>query len=174
MGPGIFTKYSKQVICGLLLVFGCIAALAAYYHFRGNVAGVSPYETVNDLYEQELLSITTEKDHYFTYEDSVVLRIRNDAEDYAIVQGEPRTDDWVLERKVDGVWRSLRTVKDQTVRWTGYNGNVHWGGGEERYVCSIAAYYKTPLEAGTYRIVLPNMEHCTSGHLAVEFTVGLE
>lgn len=171
MGPGIFTKYSKQVICGLLVLLGCIAALALYDQFRGPVGGVSPYETVNDLYEQQLLSITLDQAGYPRDVECIGLTLRNDAPDYILIQAEPHTDNWVLERKVEGTWRSLRTKNGQTVRWSGYSGGVAWNGGEETYLCNISAYYETPLEAGTYRIVLPNMEHMTTGHLAVEFTV---
>ena len=171
MGPGIFTKYSRQVIGGLLAVFVFIAALAVYYHLRGNVRGISPYETVNDLYEQELLSMTTDRESYPAEVSAVEVTLRNGASDYILIQDAPHTDEWVLEREVEGVWRSLRTKGNETIRWFGFNGGVYWGGEEETYVCDISRNYKPPLEGGTYRIVFPNMMHQTSGHLAVEFTV---
>lgn len=171
MGPGIFTKYSKQVIGGLVLVMVCVAALAAWYQLRGNVGGISPYETVNNLYEQEQLSITLDKAVYPPDVGEIALTLRNDASDYILIQDEPHTDNWVLERKVNGAWHSLRTKNGKTVRWFGYNGGVDWNGGEETYLCDISDYYQIPLEAGTYRIVLPNMMHMTTGHLAVDFTV---
>lgn len=171
MGPGIFTKYSKPAIGGLATVLLCIAALALYYQLRGPVGGVSPYETVNDLYEQELLSMTTDRESYPADVSSITVTLRNDASDYILIQDEPHTDEWVLEREVEGVWHSLRTRRNETVRWFGFNGGVYWNGGEETYICDISNYYETPLEAGTYRIVFPNMTHMITGHLAVEFTV---
>lgn len=171
MGPGIFTRYSRQVIGGLLAAFACIAALAIYYHLRGNIGGISPHETVNDLYEQELLSMTTDRMSYPAEVSVVEVTLRNDASDYILIQDEPHTDEWVLEREVEGVWRSLRTKGNETVHWFGFSGGVYWNGGEETYICDISQYYETPLEGGTYRIVFPNMMHQTSGHLAVEFTV---
>ena len=171
MGPGIFTKYAKPVIGGLAAVLLCIAALALYYRLRGPVGGVSPYETVNDLYEEELLSMTTDRESYPEDVSSITVTLRNDASDYILIQDEPHTDEWVLEREVEGVWRSLRTKNGETVRYFGFSGGVDWNGGEETYICDISHYYETPLEEGTYRIVFPNMTHMTTGHLAVEFTV---
>lgn len=171
MGPGIFTKYSKQVIGGLIVIFASFAVCTLYFQLRGNVGGVSPYETVNDLYEQGLLSMTTDQASYSTDVASITVTLRNDAPDYILIQGEPHTDEWALERKVDGSWRSLRTQWKEPVRWGMYAGGVDWNGGEEDYLCNISDYYKTPLETGTYRIVFPNMIHMTQGHLAVEFTI---
>lgn len=171
MGPGIFTKYSKQVIGGLVLVIVCVASLAAWYQMRGDLDGPSPYGTVNDLYEQELLSMRADRASYPANVGSVEITLRNDASDYILIQDEPHTDNWVLERKLDDGWHSLRTKNGDTVRWFGFNGGVYWNGGEETYLCSISDYYNTPLEAGTYRIVFPEMMHMTKGHLAVEFTV---
>lgn len=171
MGPGIFTKYSKQVIGTCVAILLCVTALALYFQLRGPVGGVSPYETVNDLYEQELLSMTTDRESYPADVSSITVTLRNDAPDYILIQDEPHTDEWVLEREVEGVWHSLRTRRNETVRWFGFSGGVYWNGGEETYVCDISHYYEMPLEEGTYRIVFPNMMHQTSGHLAVEFTV---
>ena len=130
MGPGIFTKYAKPVIGGLAAVLLCIAALALYYQLRGPVGGVSPYETVNDLYEQELLSMTTDRESYPEDVSSITVTLRNDASDYILIQDEPHTDEWVLEREVEGVWRSLRTKNGETVRYIGFSGGVDWNGGE--------------------------------------------
>ena len=171
MGPGIFTKYSRPVIGALAAVLLCIAALALYYQLRGPVGGVSPYAVVNDLYEQELLSMTTDKERYGPDVNSITVTLRNDASDYILIQDEPHTDEWVLEKEVEGVWHSLRTKTKGSLRWFGFNGGVYWDGGEETYICDISRYYETPLEEGTYRIVFPNMMHQTNGHLAVEFTV---
>ena len=171
MGPGIFTKYSRPVIGVLAALLFCAAALALYFHLRGDLAGPSPYAAVNDLYQQELLSITLDRAVYPADVTEIGLTLRNDAPDYILIQGEPHTDNWVLERQVEGQWRSLRTRKGQTVRWFGFGGGVYWNGGEETYLCHISEYYQTPLEGGTYRIVLPGMVHQTTGHLAVEFTV---
>lgn len=171
MGPGISTRYSKQVIGGCIVLLLSVVVCALYFQLRGNVGGVSPYATVNDLYQQEMLSITLDKASYPVDVREVILTLRNDASDYILIQDEPHTDNWVLERKVDGVWHSLRTKNGATVRWFGFDGGVGWNGGEETYLCDISDYYQTPLEAGTYRIVLPNMMHMTHGHLAAEFTV---
>ena len=47
MGPGILTRYSKQVLGGLLAVFAIIAAVLLYFRLRSPVCGVSPYEYIN-------------------------------------------------------------------------------------------------------------------------------
>ena len=83
----------------MALVMVCVAALAAWYQLRGNVGGISPYETVNNLYEQERLSITLDKAVYPPDVGEIALTLRNDASDYILIQDEPHTDNWVLERK---------------------------------------------------------------------------
>ena len=64
MGLGIFTKYSKQVIGGLVAFFLLLAAIPCYYWFRDPIGGVSPYTEVNDFFEQEKISFAVaEKVH---------------------------------------------------------------------------------------------------------------
>ena len=60
MGPGILTRYSKQVLGGILAVFAIMAAVLLYFRFRSPVGGVSPHEMVNDLYEWEYMTFTAE------------------------------------------------------------------------------------------------------------------
>ncbi len=184
MGPGILTRYSKQVFGGLLAVLLVAAAGMLYVRFRGPVGGVSPYGTVNDLFDQESISFTIEHDTYPADVETVQVTIRNDAEDTVVGPAPYCPDEWLLEKQVDGVWHRMRlsplTAK-QHVKWefppeeygpnSGPSGIVNWNGGEQRYLCGIAKYYKTPLEAGTYRIVFPQMEHVNTGALAAEFEV---
>lgn len=42
MGPGIFTRYAKQAIGGIIAVFLLVAGLALYLQLRGPVGGLSP------------------------------------------------------------------------------------------------------------------------------------
>ena len=184
MGPGILTKYARQVLGGVLALLALAAAAGLYLRFRGPVGGVSPYETVNDLYEGEFITFRTERAAYPADVETIQLTIRNDAEDTVVGPARPCPDEWLLEVQVDGVWRSLRlsplTAEDH-VKWdfppeeygpnSGPSGIVKWGGGEQRYLCRIAAYYQTPLEPGRYRIVFPRMEHRNEGALAAEFEV---
>lgn len=86
MGPGIFTRHSKLVFGSILAIFALITAVQLYYQFRSPVGGVSPYETVNDLFEQDLLSFTIERDTYPTDVKVIQITLRNDADD--IVVGE--------------------------------------------------------------------------------------
>lgn len=184
MGPGILTRYSKQVLGGILAVFAVIATVLLYFRFRGPVGGVSPYETVNGLFEQELISFTIEHDAYPADVEVIQVTIRNDAEDTVVGPAPYCLDEWLLEKQVDGVWHSMRlsplTAK-RHVEWdfppeeygpnSGPSGIVNWNGGEQQYLCSIKKYYKTPLVAGTYRIVFPEMEHRNIAALAAEFEV---
>ena len=184
MGPGILTRYSKQVLGGILAVFAIMAAAGLYFRFRGPVGGVSPYEMVNDLFEQELISFTIEHDTYPADVEVVQVTLRNDAEDTVVGPALYCLDEWLLEKQVDGVWHRMRLsplTTEKYVKWdfppeeygpnSGPSGIVNWNGGEQRYLCSIVKYYKTPLEAGTYRIVFPQMEHRNTAALAVEFEV---
>ena len=184
MGPGIFTKYSKQVLGGALALLVLLAAAGLYVRFRSPVGGVSPYETVNDLYGQERISFTVHRDVYSTDVETVQLTIRNDAEDTVVGPAPYCPDEWLLEVQVDGVWRSMHLsplTAEKHVKWafppeeygpnSGPSGVVKWGGGEQRYLCHIAAYYQTPLEPGLYRIVFPQMEHRNVAALAAEFEV---
>ena len=184
MGPGILTRYSKQVFAAILLIFAVMAAWALYFRFRSPVGGVSPYETVNDLFGQELISFTIEHDTYPADVEIIQLTIRNDADDTVVSPALYCPDEWLLEAQVDGVWHSMRLsplTAEKYVEWefppeeygpnSGPSGIVNWNGGEQRYLCNIAKYYQTPLQAGTYRIVFPKMEHRNTAALAVEFEV---
>jgi len=177
-------RYSKQVLGGLLVVLLLVAAGELYLRFRSPVGGVSPYETVNDLFEQELISFTVEHDTYPADVEVVQATIRNDAEDTVVGPALYCPDEWLLEKQVDGVWHSMHRshlTARQYVKWdfppeeygpnSGPSGIVNWNGGEQRYLCGIAKYYKTPLGAGTYRIVFPQMEHRNVAALAAEFEV---
>ena len=81
MGPGIFTKYSKQVISGILAAFLLFGAVVLYYRFRSPVRGRSPYETVNDMYEWEYMTFTAEQERYSPDVEKIRLTFRNDAPD---------------------------------------------------------------------------------------------
>ena len=184
MGAGIFIRYSKQVMGGALALLALLAAAGLYIHFRSPVGGVSPYETVNNLYGQERISLTAQQDVYPADVETVQLMIRNDAEDTVVGPAPYCPDEWLLETRVDGVWHSVRRspfTVEKHVKWefppeeygpnSGPSGVVKWGGGEQRYLCRIAAYYQTPLQPGRYRIVFPQMEHQNVAALAVEFEV---
>ena len=84
MGPGIFTKYSKRVLGGVLALLALTAAAGLYIRFRSPVGGVSPYETVNDLCGQERISLTVQQNVYPADVETVQLTIRNDAEDTVV------------------------------------------------------------------------------------------
>ena len=43
MGPGILTRYSKQVLGSFLVVFAILAAVMLYFRFRGSIGCVSPH-----------------------------------------------------------------------------------------------------------------------------------
>ena len=169
---------------GVLAVFAIIAAVLLYFRFRSSMGGVSPYEAVNDLFEQELISFTIERDTYPADVETIQVTICNDAEDTVVGPALYCLDEWLLEKQVGGVWHKMRLsplTTEKHVKWdfppeeygpnSGPSGIVNWNGGEQRYLCSIAKYYKTPLEAGTYRIVFPEMEHRNIAALAVEFEV---
>ena len=48
MGPGILTRYSKQVLGSLLTLFVLVAAVLLYLRFRSPVGGESPYDDIFD------------------------------------------------------------------------------------------------------------------------------
>lgn len=182
MGAGIYTKYARQVIAVFLAVIAIAAAACLYFRFRGPLGGVSPIETVNDLYGQEQISFTAERETYPADVETVQVTLRNDTEDTVVMQSPGCPNHWLLETSVDGVWHTLRLSPDctaRTVKWefpaeeygpnSGPSGIVMWDGGEQRFLCNLAKYYGTPQEPGRYRIVFPEMEHVTTGALAVEF-----
>lgn len=184
MGPGIFTKYSRQVIGGLTAFFLLLAAIPCYYWFRDPIGGVSPYTEVNDFFEQERISFAVTEKVHSTDVMVVEVVLRNDTESTVVAPAPGCLNEWLLETRVDGAWHSMRLSRDCTekyVRWefppeeygpnSGPSGIVSWNGGEQRYFCNIAKYYGTPQEQGLYRIVFPEMEHQDKASLAVEFYI---
>lgn len=179
MGPGILTRYSKQVLGGILAVFAIIAAVLLYFRFRGPVGGPSPHETVNDLYEWEYMTFTAEQELYPADVETIRLYFRNDAPDGVVCLSARTFFAYELEFLKDGVWHSMR-AKVERPRWSDSDTEVapgtdivKWNGGEMTLYCGIAHDYPTPLRAGRYRIVIPDCEHMQPAlvDLAVEFEV---
>lgn len=184
MGPGIFTKYSRQVICGIIAFFLLLAAVPLYVWLRDPVGGVSPYMEVNDFFEQEKISFTVTEQIHSTDVTVVEVVLRNDTETTVVAPAPGCRNEWLLETRVDGAWHTMRLSPDCTeknVKWefppeeyghnSGPSGIVDWNGGEQRYLCNLAKYYGTPQEPGLYRIVFPEMEHRDEAALAVEFYI---
>lgn len=179
------TRGTKLVLTILGTALLCALAVGAYFRFRGPVGGVSPYDEVNrlthELYGQDKIVYALDRKTYPADVETLVVHIRNDAPDGALVPEEPRTADWALEVWSDGAWHTLRTVrKDPKWDWlpedcgpsSGPSGIVTWDGGEQTYLCDVATYYKTPLESGRYRVVFLNMAHMGfRSELAMEFEV---
>lgn len=165
-------------VLGVLIV--CALTAELYFAMRGQVAGLTPYGTVNQLWEQEKLTFSAEQNVYPNSVDTVALTLHNGGSDYAVVPEGARLTDWVLEVEQYGGWHTLRTTK-KNPKWSfpaeeygpdsGPSGVVTWDGGEQTFLCEISSYYKTPLTAGRYRIVFPDMAHRNTGHLAAEFEV---
>ena len=178
MGPGIFTKYSKQVIGGLIAFFVLLAAIPCYFWFRNPVASESPYQEQSFLenfadgerWEYEKISLTAAREVYPTDSKAVEVILRNSTEHVELAPAVYLPEEWVLETRVDGAWRSMHTRPDTRIKnpdWevpTEENGlEAHPAAilkqGEERvYLCSLERYYRTPLEPGLYRIVFPSFE----------------
>ena len=184
MGPGIFTKYSKQVLGGFLALFVLSAIVVLYIRFRSPIGGESPYTEVNDFFEQEKISFTVTEKVHSTDVMVVEVVLRNDTEDTVVAPAPGCRNEWLLETRVDGAWHSMRlspACTEDRVKWefppeeygpnSGPSGIVNWNGGEQRYLCNIAKYYGTPQEQGLYRIVFPEMEHQDEAVLAVEFYI---
>lgn len=173
MGPGIFTKYSKQVIGGILAVIVTVAAVLLYFQLRDPVGGVSPYEVVNDLYEWELMTFDTEHPSYLPDTETVKLRFRNDAPDGVVCLSAGRTFfQYELEMRRNGEWHRMHAYAEHP-RWEGKTDIVDWSGGEITLSCRIGRDYPSPLQPGQYRIVLPECEHLNGPvvALAAEFEV---
>ena len=182
MGPGIFTKYSKQVIGGLVAFFLLLAAIPCYYWYRDPVGGESPYQDsqfLEDLaddslhgydWEHKKISLATAESVYSANTATVEVILRNSTDHVLLAPSLSLRDEWVLETRVDGAWHSMYTRPDTRAkhpRWeepTVENGlNPHPAaiveqGEEQKYLCSIERYYRTPLEPGLYRIVFPTFE----------------
>lgn len=174
MGPGIFTKYSKQVIGGILAAFLLFGAVVLYYRFRSPVGGRSPYETVNDMYEWEYMTFTAEQERYSPDVEKIRLTFRNDAPDGVVVLSAAGSSHfgYELEFLKNGSWHQMRS-HSKVCRWEGKTDIVNWNGGEVMLTCPVGKDYPSPLPVGQYRIVLPECEHLKRSHsaLAVEFEV---
>lgn len=173
MGPGILTRYAKQVIGGILALFAVIAAVLLYYQFRSPVGGVSPYEAVNDLYEWEYMTFAAEQEIYPPDVETIRLYFRNDAPDGVVcLSATGYSFAYELEVWKDGSWHQMRP-HGECPRWEGKTDIVNWNGGEAELSCDVAQDYPAPLRPGHYRIVLPECEHLHSRvtALAAEFEV---
>ena len=173
MGPGIFTKYSKEVLSTLLVIFFIIAGVVTVLENRSPVGGKSPYETVNDLYEWEYMTFESTQETYPADTEYVELYFRNDAPDGVVVLSAQGTHfGYELEIWQDGAWHQMRTYS-KSVRWEGKTDIVDWDGGEALITCPVGRDYSSPLQAGRYRIVLPYCEHLHRAEvpLAAEFEV---
>lgn len=181
MGPGILTRYSRQVLGGAIILLLMFAGIILYFRFRSPVGGVSPYETVNDFFEQEKIHFEIEQPVYSKDVDMIQVTLRNDTENTVVAPNPGQRTEWLLEVYSGAEWHSMRTIKREAIRWefpaeeygsnSGPSGVVSWNGGEQTFLCNLARYYRLPLEAGMYRIVFPEMEHRDAANLAVEFEV---
>lgn len=173
MGPGIFTKYSKQVLGGCVLLILLIAAVQGYLHLRGPVAGLSPYETVNDLPNWEVMTFTAAQETYPVDAERIELMFRNDAADGVVWLSESGSIfGYVLEIRREDGWHTLRS-RTEKPQWDGKTDIVDWNGGEVVLSCPVGTDYPSPLTAGRYRIVLPGCTHLGGlpHALAAEFEV---
>lgn len=174
MGPGIFTHYAKQAIGGIIAVFLLVAGLALYVQFRSPVAGLSPYETVNDLPEWDRMTFSATQETWPTDTAAVELTFRNDATDGVVCLSHNGVHfGYALEIwQADG-WHTLRTNRSGEPRWSGATDIVDWNGGEVVLSCPVGKDYPSPLEPGQYRVVLPSCTHLNSASKALtsEFEV---
>ena len=173
MGPGIFTKHSKEVLSAFLVIFFIIAGVVTILENRSPVGGKSPYETVNDLYEWEYMMFVPEHEVYPADAEAVRFYFRNNAPDGVVVLSAKGPHfGYELEIWEDGAWHQMRTHK-KIVRWEGKTDIVNWDGGEILITCPVGRDYPSPLQPGLYRIVLPYCEHLHNPlvPLAAEFEV---
>ena len=173
MGPGIFTKYSKQVIGGMLALLALMAAVLLYYRFRSPVGGESPYGAVNQMFECEYMTFAAEQETYPADVENIRLMFRNDAPDGVVVLSAAGTHfGYELEILQDGRWHQMRP-RSKVCRWEGNTDIVNWNGGEVTLTCPVGKDYPSPLQSGRYRIILPQCEHLHSRiiPLAAEFEV---
>lgn len=184
MGPGILTRYSKQVLGSFLALFVLVAAVVLYLRFRSPVGGESPYD---DIFDQGKygIEITADEVVYTGQTAPVTVTVRNTAESGWVVPETIRPLEWVLETRVNGVWHSMRT-QEKRIRWdfpkedkspnSGPSGIVKEGE-EQTFLCYVGDYYRLPLKPGSYRIVFPSMTKelipgsTAYGSLAAEFEV---
>ena len=173
MGPGIFTKYSKEVLSVILVIFFIVVGVVTIAENRSPVGGLSPYEAVNDLYEWECMTFEPEHALYPSDVETVRLYFRNDAPDGVVVLSAKGTHfGYELEIFQNGRWHQMRTYQKH-VRWEGKTDIVKWGGDEILITCPVGRDYASPLQPGLYRIVLPYCEHLNNPvvPLAAEFEV---
>lgn len=173
MGPGIFTKYSKEVLSTLLVIFFIIAGMVTFLENRSPVGGKTPYETVNDIYEWQYMTFAPEHAIYPSDTEDVRFYFLNDAPDGVVVLSAQGTHfGYELEIWQDGAWHQMRTYSKH-VRWEGKTDIVDWDGGEVLITCPVGRDYSSPLQPGLYRVVLPYCEHLNSPvvPLAAEFEV---
>ena len=174
MGPGIFTRYAKQAIGGILAVFLLVAAAALYVQLRSPVGGLSPYETVNDLTDWERMTFTAARETWPTDTAAVELTFRNDATNGVVcLSADGIHFGYVLEVWQEDGWHSLRTSRSEEPRWDGNTDIVDWNGGEVTLSCPIGRDYPSPLTPGRYRVVLPKCTHLNdlAKALTAEFEV---
>ena len=115
MGPGILTRYSKQVLSGFLAFFVLVAAVLLYLRFRSPVGGTSPYEPVF-AHEAHGIEIVADEVMYTGQTAPVQVTVRNTSE-WGWLEPEPyRPLEWVLEIQVNGCWHSVRTT-EKHIRW---------------------------------------------------------
>ena len=178
MGPGIFTRYSKQVLGGLIAFFVLLAAVPCYFWFRDPIACESPYQEQSFLenfadrerWEYERISFAAAQEVYPTDSAAVEVILRNSTEHVELVPAVYLPDEWVLETRVDGAWHSMHTrpetrtknpdweVPDEENGLETHPAAVLRPGEDRVYLCSIERYYRAPLEPGLYRIVFPSFE----------------
>lgn len=171
----------RVLLAAVLAVLLCSAAMGLRVWLQEPVGGVSPYETVNDLYEWEHMTFTADQETYPADVETVTLYFRNDAPDGVVWLSESPSWQWYLERKTDGAWHSMRSTveipqwrfrEEDCTLYSTPSGIVEQNGGEFTWFCDIGDYYRTPLELGSYRIVIPDCSHRDDhGTIAAEFEV---
>lgn len=164
MGPGIFTKYSKQVIGGILAIFVLFAAVALWYRFRSPIGKVSPYESINS-WGDEQVEIVVDEVFYAQQTGPLHVTICNRSDRGLVVPDNYRPKEWMLEIQVNGRWHSMRTA-EKNIRWdfpsedktpnSGPSGIVKCGE-EQTFLCYLSDYYRLPLKPALYRVVFPDM-----------------
>lgn len=179
----------KRRIWVLILVAALAAGGLYYQRYVWPLGGVSQFETVNDAYWFDQIELELDKDVYSTDTGEITLRVKNNAEDGTLILSSGgHFCNWYLEKQIDGIWRTQRTItkSKSAPRWDlsprngdlnslGPSGVVQWGGKEDFFTFHIDYYYGSPLEMGTYRIVIPECELGSGRNnrysLAVEFEV---
>ena len=157
MGPGILTRYSKQVLGGFLGFFVLVAAVVLYFRFRSPVGGESPYQIFD--HAEQGIEITADDVMYTGQTAPVTVTVRNTSESGWLEPNPYRPQEWVLETRVNGTWHSMRTTEKQ-IRWEGPDGQpsgVVKNGEEQIFLCYVGDYYRLPLKPGAYRIVFPDL-----------------